>query len=89
VLVLLKQDALWAGRMSGAGETIGRCRTDAGFWMRSSTRCSSAKRSSDATLSGANLRFVAICEHREGKQRSKRRARWLDDNRARLLEALG
>lgn len=33
--------------------------------------------------------FVAMWEDRGGEQRSKRRARWLDDNRARLLHALG
>ena len=33
--------------------------------------------------------FVATWEDRGGEQRSKRRARWLDDNRARLLKTLG
>jgi Phosphotransferase enzyme family len=33
--------------------------------------------------------FVAMWEDRDGEQRSKRRARWLDDNRAGLLKALG
>jgi aminoglycoside phosphotransferase (APT) family kinase protein len=32
--------------------------------------------------------FVAMWEDRGGEQRSNRRARWLDDNRARLLNAL-
>ena len=32
-------------------------------------------------VDAANLRFVAIWEHRGGKQRSKRRARWLDVSR--------
>jgi len=33
--------------------------------------------------------FVAMWEDRGGEQRSNRRARWLDDNRDRLLNALG
>jgi hypothetical protein len=33
--------------------------------------------------------FVAMWQDRGGERRSKRRARWLDDNRARLLNALG
>jgi hypothetical protein len=33
--------------------------------------------------------FVAMWQDRGGEQRSNRRARWLDDNRARLLNALG
>jgi hypothetical protein len=32
--------------------------------------------------------FVAMWEDRGGEQRSKRRAQWLPDNRARLLHAL-
>jgi hypothetical protein len=33
--------------------------------------------------------FVAMWEHRGGEQRSRRRARWLDDNRARIHDAVG
>jgi len=33
--------------------------------------------------------FVAMWERRGGEQRVLRRARWLDDNRARMLDALG
>jgi hypothetical protein len=87
VLMLLKQDEVWAE--SGAGETFGRCRADAGFWMRSSTRFSSVKRSSDAILSG-RTGGSSRCGSTAGPSSDPSDVRkWLDDNRARLLDALG